>query len=345
MVRRLLLLCLPALAAGLVLLANITSAAAQGKPAETLSIDQVQSLAAQGDANAQNLLGSLYERGAGVDKSLGDARKWYEAAAEQGHATAQSNLGAMYWEGVGVEKNAQEGVRLFKLSADQEDAAGLNNLADAYARGEGVARDPAEALRLRKQAFTRGSANAAIILANAYSRGDGVPKDQAAALELYKAAAHMGHPYGQHIYAMVLDLGYYGLPEDSTAAFPWYLRAAQAGYSPAQVAVALAYQDGRGVQANQDEFRRWIAIAAADGDPHAIEIARGERVEPTPQSVKAAVGLVIAAAAVTWILSSGADSSAPTEKEPLECPWPTFSLNAWHTLCQHPYNGEISLNW
>jgi len=329
----------------LLLCSSVTTVRAQGQPPQHLSFEHLQKLAVEGNADAQNLLGSLYERGAGVTQSFGEARKWYELAAKQGHAAAQSNLGAMHWAGKGSEKNAQEAVRLFKLSAAQDDAAGLNNLANAYAVGEGVARDPGEAIRLRRRAVERGSTQAAIVLANAYSSGYGVPKDQNSALQLYKFAAEKGHPYAQHIYARILDEGYYGLHKNPAEAFPWYLKAAYSGYSPAQVAVALALRDGRGVAKNQQEFREWIARAAADGDPHAIEIAKGQRVEPMPQSVKTLIGFAVAAAVVTWALNPGQEQPSSVISQEKECPFPTLPLNSWNTLCQHPFTGDIIWQW
>jgi uncharacterized protein len=57
--------------------------------------------AAQGDAEAQNNLGNMYETGRGVTQSYADPAKWYRLAANQGLAGAQYNLGIMYDNGTG----------------------------------------------------------------------------------------------------------------------------------------------------------------------------------------------------------------------------------------------------
>ncbi len=62
-------------------------------------------LAEQGNANAQLLLGTMYDEGLGVTQDYAEAMKWYRKAAEQGHASAQSNLGLMYGNGEGVPQN------------------------------------------------------------------------------------------------------------------------------------------------------------------------------------------------------------------------------------------------
>ncbi|MDP7426472.1 MAG: sel1 repeat family protein, partial [Rhodospirillales bacterium] len=46
-------------------------------------------LAEQGDADAQNNLGSMYDQGQGVLQDYKTALKWYTLAAEQGDADAQ----------------------------------------------------------------------------------------------------------------------------------------------------------------------------------------------------------------------------------------------------------------
>lgn len=52
---------------------------------------ETKSLAEQGDANAQNDLGILYEKGKGVAKNYTEAWKWYSQAIRQGHAGAADN--------------------------------------------------------------------------------------------------------------------------------------------------------------------------------------------------------------------------------------------------------------
>ena len=64
-----------------------------------------QSLAAQGNAEAQNNLGELYAIGQGVSQDYAQARQWYEKAAAQGNALAQNNLAELYYAGLGVPQD------------------------------------------------------------------------------------------------------------------------------------------------------------------------------------------------------------------------------------------------
>lgn len=70
-----------------------------------LPVDELRTLANEGDAQAQFSLGVVYENGEGVNRSLGEARKWYCKAAVQGQVEAWHSLGWMYVNGRGVPHN------------------------------------------------------------------------------------------------------------------------------------------------------------------------------------------------------------------------------------------------
>ena len=69
--------------------------------------------AEQGNADAQNNLGVMYENGKGVARDTAEALKWYSLAAEQGMAQAQNNLGAMYENGNGVVRDYAEALKCY----------------------------------------------------------------------------------------------------------------------------------------------------------------------------------------------------------------------------------------
>jgi TPR repeat protein len=62
-------------------------------------------LAERGNAEAQALLGFMYEYGRGVPQNAVVAVQWYQCAAEQGHPSAQYQLGLMYDKGQGVRRS------------------------------------------------------------------------------------------------------------------------------------------------------------------------------------------------------------------------------------------------
>ena len=77
-------------------------------------------LAEKGNANAQNNLGIMHDKGLGVPQDYKEALKWFRLAAEQRHAHAQTNLGGMYYEGKGVLQDGKEAIKWLKLAAEQK---------------------------------------------------------------------------------------------------------------------------------------------------------------------------------------------------------------------------------
>lgn len=49
-------------------------------------------IADQGDAEAQCLIGNMYQLGLGLDRDVSEAVKWYKKSANQGYGVASNNL-------------------------------------------------------------------------------------------------------------------------------------------------------------------------------------------------------------------------------------------------------------
>jgi hypothetical protein len=67
-----------------------------------------------GDADAQNNVGEIYERGLGGQPNFEAAVIWYQKAADQGYARALFNLGTLYEQGQGVEKDRLKALNLYR---------------------------------------------------------------------------------------------------------------------------------------------------------------------------------------------------------------------------------------
>jgi len=63
----------------------------------------------------------MYVRGAGVEKNLEEAYKWFKASAEKGDVIAQYHLGLSYFEGEGVKKDLGEAYFWLALASAQGD--------------------------------------------------------------------------------------------------------------------------------------------------------------------------------------------------------------------------------
>src|SRR5262245_25545350 len=69
------------------------------------AIRLLRPLAEQGNAQAEEKLGRMYQRGKGVPKDFARAVEWYRKAADQGDAAAQGRLGFLYRVGAGVPRD------------------------------------------------------------------------------------------------------------------------------------------------------------------------------------------------------------------------------------------------
>ncbi len=81
------------------------------------AIAELMKRAEQGDASAQDNLGSMYYNGRGVSQDYKEALRWYRAAAEQGDASAQYGLGFMYYNGQGVPQDYIQAHMWYNLAA------------------------------------------------------------------------------------------------------------------------------------------------------------------------------------------------------------------------------------
>lgn len=89
------------------------------RPADLASPEQaIMDTADRGDVEAQVKLGRSYLLGSSGYLDYTEAAKWFKLAAIQGNAQAQEHLGSMYAEGLGVMHNKIRAAALLTLSAE-----------------------------------------------------------------------------------------------------------------------------------------------------------------------------------------------------------------------------------
>ncbi|MGH8559886.1 MAG: tetratricopeptide repeat protein [Methylococcales bacterium] len=158
-----------------------------------------RALADQGSAQAQCLIGKMFEQGLGVDRDYKEAMRYYSLAAEQGLARGQSCLGYMYEGGRSVTKNEQEALRWYRKAAEQGDANGQAQLGRMYYFCRPEARNFEEAVWWLRKAADQGGASYEIDLGFYYwLRGDsGEVKYFKEAVIWYRKAAEQGNRHAQ----------------------------------------------------------------------------------------------------------------------------------------------------
>ncbi|MET0091609.1 MAG: hypothetical protein ABW068_16605, partial [Candidatus Thiodiazotropha sp.] len=77
-------------------------------------------MAQQGDPEAQNYVGEIYEKGLGIQPDYQTAAAWYQKAADQGNSRARINLGFLYEKGLGVNKDLAEALNWYRKASGLE---------------------------------------------------------------------------------------------------------------------------------------------------------------------------------------------------------------------------------
>lgn len=148
-----------------------------------------EKMAADGDAQAMNNLGVLYDQGRGLEPDAGRALHWFAMAANAGNPSGMSNYGRMLEQGRGIPANPAEAARWFDLAARRGQAEAQYNLGLLYENGRGVARDESAAAAWYSRAASQNQKDALARLGHLYRLGRGVEKNPSrAALLLYGAA-------------------------------------------------------------------------------------------------------------------------------------------------------------
>ena len=149
-------------------------------------------LANQGNPDAKNLLGMMYELGRGVPQNLSKSIVYYREAAEQGNPYAQYNLAVSFDAGTGVPQNYREAVRWYKKSAEQGVSSAQYDLGVMLEQGRGIEKDFTKAASWYQKAADQGHMEAQNNLAWLYESGKGVKQNLITAYVLFDAAAMQG---------------------------------------------------------------------------------------------------------------------------------------------------------
>ncbi len=214
-----------------------------------------QKAADQGDATAQVELGFMYEYGQdqGVSQNYQEALKWYQKAAAQGDAAAQSNLGRMYEDGRGVSQNYQEALKWYIKSANQGYWEAAGKPGHLALKGNRFAQE------WIIQEAGKGNKTAQYTLCEMYIRGVGVEQDVDKGAECYIKAAKQGSEDNVDIFDELLSkIALVG----GEFVQQWAIAEAEKGHKTAQYILGRMYEQGEGVEKDEDKAAGWYIKAA-----------------------------------------------------------------------------------
>jgi TPR repeat protein len=201
----------------------------------------------------------------GPNRTIEDARRWFQKAAARGSGPAQVNLAVFYLNGWGVPKNYGSALYWLKSAAAQGIPRADTNLGILFLNGWGVHQDYAEARRYFQRAAEHGDTAAMVNLGYVSDEGLGAPENKSAAAGWYRKAAEGGNSFGQNNLADLYLRGE-GVPQNDAQAFAWFQKAADQGHTGARIKLGFLYLTGRGVQENAEAAYAWILAASLAGD-------------------------------------------------------------------------------
>ena len=128
-------------------------------------------IADRGDAEGQNNIAYLYERGMGVKQSYQNAKIWYELAAAQGLPEAKHNLAMLTYQGHINGRDTRKSVEWFREAADAGLLQSIYMLGVLYMEGEGVFKNYDKAFEQFMRAAKRGDPRAQYMVGAIYAEG------------------------------------------------------------------------------------------------------------------------------------------------------------------------------
>lgn len=223
-----------------------------------------------GNPVAMRKLSISLMRGDEGKKNAGYAFEWMKKAADAGDVPALFQLGAMYENGKCTPKSISQAVSYYEKAAKKDHQAAVEKLDKISLK---------HSRQWHEYAAKNGRYKSTMLLAKAYAAGlDSLPKKKDDALRYFRMA------YEQDAEKTIKAV--MKLPLDQTAAFMEYL-AEKKKDRQAMMTLANAYENGKGVEADEDRSNKYYMMAAAAGDDEAKSIveARGLNKPEPPQDL------------------------------------------------------------
>lgn len=125
------------------------------------ALEWLRKSAVQGNPDAQNEVGRMYEKGEGVTRDYVAAAAWYRKAAEHvpdlgGASQGRNNLAMLYINGLGVPRELRSGLHVVKPDEFQgepgrrQDSPLFNTSSRSRANGRGLEAPSSRAARLNR---------------------------------------------------------------------------------------------------------------------------------------------------------------------------------------------------
>lgn len=215
-------------------------------PKTSQALKAISKASENGHADAQYMLGLLYESGKYLEQNTTKAFELSLKAAKSGHVLAQTRVATHYENGIKnfLKPNGLDAEKWYRLAAEKGFNEAQYHLGMMYMLGEKINSDPYEGIYWLEEAAFNGHLMAQDQLGRAYYSGFGVQKDTDKALEWFNKAGKGGLPKAMLNAGKIYEknLHYY----NPALARKLYKQAVDLGEDEAYIYLGDAYRYGVG---------------------------------------------------------------------------------------------------
>lgn len=233
----------------------------------------------QGHVEAAHQTGMIYAFGEGVKRDVDVAIRYLELACEKGNSQAMVEYANMRFEGQALPKDLDIAAKWFEAAANLYDGYAQYALACMYGNGIHFDKSDEMAAKWFREAAEMGEVNSQYCLGCFCYEGRGGPKNVNEAASWFEQAAEQGQPAAMSFLGMMKVSGK-EVPQDIEAGLAMLREAAETHeYFEAQYYLGKMYLDGKYVTKNVPLAKKYLALAAKQGDPDAAALINKIKVE------------------------------------------------------------------
>lgn len=254
--------------------------------------DDLFNRATAGDIQSQYEMGRVLFSGAGIDKSVAMAQKWFQRAAEQGHPGAQFFLGSILLDKKACPKpDPKAGFDWLLKAANAGEPMAQARVSQCYKDGSITKIEPKACFDWAKKSADQNCAYGKMALAGCYMNAFGTEGNPQEAVKLFKETGKdVPEAYG--ILGLLYANGLF-VERSPQEAFKYYKMAADGGDLDSLYQVGLCYLNGIGTSKDPAlAFKSFEGASKSGTAKHISQFAKCyESGTGTKQDTVKAIGL------------------------------------------------------
>ena len=224
----------------------------------------------EGDIDAINDLGVIYERNDNYEKAM----ELYRLSGLLGSPVAIHNVGNLFETGLGVDRNDECAYLLYKRAASMNYPHAFYKIASFYYEGKVVDKDERKAFEwvmkgAKLELKSKDETSCLTTVGNHYEFGIWVKKNINKALKYYRLASQRGDTIAKFNLALIY-LYKKGSKKSVKSGMDLLAECSKEGYPDSFAELALLYKEGKLVKKDFEMVDYWLTKGLKAGSPRAL---------------------------------------------------------------------------